>query len=1140
MSRNLWILVCVAFAAALAGLALFLTNEAPQRRAVDAPSEVRASDPAPGVETQAQLASAHEDAPRAVAPETKPEARETVDDSELASALWVTGRIVFPPNTPLDEEVWVVARGRKFEKRPLHRAKVERDGSFRVAFAPKSKKSSLALEAHYLYLEEPCSLTPAEPPQELVLKPKVGGRIRGVAQLAAPRTELVQRARGAPVRVNGWDPSGMDRGMVEPRTVKLDDALAFDLGGLAPLLHWNLQIDPPDMADAERSDLRVEAGKTLELEVELHEGASAAGVVLDDDGKPLTGAKMLVQYAMRSSMGKHESDAEGRVSMSGLTPGALKISASKSGYVTKELDLGTVKDGDRHERLEWRLSRGLSISGRVTWPDGSPAAGASVAAKTEGDERGFFREREPVKANDDGAFELRGLEAGSYEITASARREEKDAAAVTEAAASADAEAKSSDSADTPAPKKKARRARGPTWTVTRPAIAAGTQALALVLDSGLALSGRVVDDSGAPRTKFTIVATPAGDQPWEREWDKRRSRSFESQDGSFLLEGLSRGRWAIVANVDALSSREELVDLPLSGTQPAFTVPRSCVLHGVVRDASGAPAADARVRRIESGESSSAFGFGDDKRKGTDWAACDAEGRFRFDALPAGITQLVAIGPNAADSAPLEVRALPGENAPVQLTLRNGGTIRGVVLGKDGRPQAGRTVGAWRQETSASRNSGATTDADGRYSIEHAAPGRWSLHVRPTEEEITQSNGRFSGGFETRSIEVVDGATVEVNFGGVEKDAVLVRGLVTRAGKPLANTYVNAWAQVPAGGERPRSARGTAGDDGRYELHLPTMGKWTITFTTEGGGALSRELEIAAGPAATLDVEFPNLALRGRVVDREGQPVSGLYVRASPAEQVARGDGPTSSANVQSAADGSFVLDALAPGTYDVSAQAAGGPTSDQRWGRTQRRGVVLPADGRAPELVLVVDRAGRVTGTVVGIGGAPQGRARVSLQPLDPAGDARGGQATADEAGRFALGGLAPGTYVARAAHESGVTREPRRIEVRAGEKSEVQLVLQPGGTVLVAIVDSTGKHVGGWCRFTDERGGEVPQVGNTNVVPDPSGGAPSYVYGPFAPGRYRVSTANAAGVEASGEVTVSAGAQATLTLTLATESR
>src|SRR5262245_33255956 len=80
-----------------------------ERVSVSAPaaeSGGRAAPSAAVLESPAPVAAG----PAEPAPAAKRLALATVDDSELADAIWIEGRVTFPPGTPLGETVEVVAR----------------------------------------------------------------------------------------------------------------------------------------------------------------------------------------------------------------------------------------------------------------------------------------------------------------------------------------------------------------------------------------------------------------------------------------------------------------------------------------------------------------------------------------------------------------------------------------------------------------------------------------------------------------------------------------------------------------------------------------------------------------------------------------------------------------------------------------------------------------------------------------------------------------------------------------------------------------------------------------------------------------------------------------------------------------------
>src|SRR5262249_48878445 len=85
----------------------------------------------------------------------------------------------------------------------------------------------------------------------------------------------------------------------------------------------------------------------------------------------------------------------------------------KDGYAPTSLPVGDLADGAVRTDLKLVLGRGLSISGRVQWPDGKPAAGCSVDAdftvKLSDRYHSTLDEHRSCKSGDDGSFTLAGL-----------------------------------------------------------------------------------------------------------------------------------------------------------------------------------------------------------------------------------------------------------------------------------------------------------------------------------------------------------------------------------------------------------------------------------------------------------------------------------------------------------------------------------------------------------------------------------------------------------------------------------------------------------------------------------------------------------------------------------------------------------
>lgn len=184
---------------------------------------------------------------------------------------------------------------------------------------------------------------------------------------------------------------------------------------------------------------------------------------------------------------------------------------------------------------------------------------------------------------------------------------------------------------------------------------------------------------------------------------------------------------------------------------------------------------------------------------------------------------------------------------------------------------------------------------------------------------------------------------------------------------------------------------------------------------------------EMAVGEAATLSV---------LVTDEENRPIPGAAI-ATNIDQV-----PAGARKAVTGPDGRAIIEGL-PGGKKVSVRASGELTS------IPGTKVVELEAGTTAETVIVLKEGGAVTGTVLGPGGGPVGvpyrvevlQADGNRRPL-PAGVSRGltfpGR---KQAGRdfkaddriFTIGGLNPGTYVARGTAEATSTRFPSRSRSR-----------------------------------------------------------------------------------------------------------
>lgn len=347
----------------------------------------------------------------------------------------------------------------------------------------------------------------------------------------------------------------------------------------------------------------------------------------------------------------------------------------------------------------------------------------------------------------------------------------------------------------------------------------------------------------------------------------------------------------------------------------------------------------------------------------------------------------------------------------------------------------------------------------DGGFRFEPPAEGRWLLAAvtapgfLPFAPEWGHSpvqldavRGRHVHGIELHLVpaleltgRVVDGegapvAGAEVRLLGAAGEAALV---------PIADRFVS-----DAQGAFRFAAPEGAVLEARKEGHLP--GRAEVDVTAMVNGRVTVELgpeHRALGPAAPVE---------GRVVARGGIPIPGALVTAAPERRFGAVGVP--SAQAVTAADGSFTLAALDPGSYRVTARAEGRAPAAARH--------VEPG---ARDLLLELAEGGRLRGCVHdAASGAPvapftvmvfERRSALRLVPQRT-------RSVVDPSGCYALDDLLPGPAAVVISAPGHAPSPERAVDIPAtGEEAVADAALEPGGR-LTGVVrdDETGAPLPG----------------------------------------------------------------------------
>lgn len=548
------------------------------------------------------------------------------------------------------------------------------------------------------------------------------------------------------------------------------------------------------------------------------------------------------------------------------------------------------------------------------------------------------------------------------------------------------------------------------------------------------------------------------------------------AHEGSFTFEDLPRGFvrvWARAPGRPAAHSpvltlngvKEPAVELRLREARPEELV------RGRVRDAEGAPAAGAHVEALR--EESPAPHFGDDPDAFR--ARCDDQGRFALLVEPGALLRIAAESESGARSA--ELRA-PSGAAGLELTLASRPRRRLVARDPAGEPIERLGIEVF------DRASGLRL-----LRIPRAKPGL--LEHRFELPSLAYELRLEALGFAPLRIGPLDPRErepLEVQLA----PSSLVRGRLQAAGEPLPGARVTLLAATPqaewhAFAEPVRAGAPFAriverrlrwalcDERGEFAIQGPPPARaW---FRVEAAGLGTRTLgPFALGTRAEeLSLELPGTgSIAGWVLVDPGRSPAGLLVGASC------GDGRVASA--RAGADGSFCIDGLAPGAWQVRALARDLAPEEEarallgegvRMAGEPRWDVLLAAGERARfDLDLRSAALARVEGRLA-LGAATIGPWIARLH-----GPAQGGarplaEAVVDVDGRFELEAPAPGEHllVLERVHERRARIE-QEVELSRGglawscalETSEVELATLVGEEVALRARTYRGELPGG----------------------------------------------------------------------------
>ena len=401
------------------------------------------------------------------------------------------------------------------------------------------------------------------------------------------------------------------------------------------------------------------------------------------------------------------------------------------------------------------------------------------------------------------------------------------------------------------------------------------TENIEIQLEAPGIISGRVLNSSGEPilNGKVRIQFLMSGDSTSLSREDYsmlgilHRARPAKTDEsGEFVLRGLPQGALASLEVLAPKYARVKHIGVPVGVEGLEFRLKREGRIEGRLTYAdTGAPVTDATVAVR-----------GTDLSHGRGEAHVDENGVFVVKNLPRGVYDLfLGVVPHGW-TAVSKGRILVTEGQTVfdvDLSLIRCGVITGRVVDTDtGEPIANHSVflhdAAYPE--SLGRCHSAATDETGVYHI-NAAPGRALVFTRAPRNY--EDVGEVS-----RSVHVVEGETVTVDFQFAKGIELVIRTL-TKAGKPIAGAWVTeGWARVMAEG-------GKSNELGEYTLHGHQAGQLLLLKAEHVERQLHGTAEMEVQPGKTVEIRmerYEQVEVSGRVVNKDGEPISGVTILLS------------------------------------------------------------------------------------------------------------------------------------------------------------------------------------------------------------------------------------------------------------------
>jgi len=581
-------------------------------------------------------------------------------------------------------------------------------------------------------------------------------------------------------------------------------------------------------------------------------------------------------------------------------------------------------------------------------------------------------------------------------------------------------------------------------------------------VETGAKLTGRVTGPDGSALAGVSVRTDPMAGGGRVMRFDATDTSATTDPNGEYTIDTLEPGEKTFTFSRSGYIAQQKTVTIA-AGKDSRLDAQMSTGLRvtGFVVTDSGAPVADADVRAMSASEMDGGRG-GRSDGNGAFTIEGLAPGHYTFNAAKNGYTTGIVRDVDIASS------------GPVRITLKNGGVITGHVNGLTPQELEQTTVYANGSGNFGGPMGGSTApvDSGGNFRIEGAPSGTVRISAR--------TGAMFGGSSKSaapKTVELEPGGTAQVDIDF--KSSTVIRGRVTRNGAAVPNAQV---MFIPRGGRSQTSASASADADGRYELSGLDDGTYTVqAVDMERLNPFATQYDVHG--SGTFDITIKTVTLRGHVVDAADARAladASIELRPSTGQTIFGGRGG------QTDAAGNFVIENIASGTYQITADKPG-------YGHESRQLIV--GDSMPEDVQFRLSPSDGITIRAIDVRDNTPLTVNV-LRVVDAQGNDLPTGMNMFNSSEVVKLALAPGTYRVTVSARNYASQT-----IAMSSPSQQTVRFSPGGTLILHSHSSETRHF----RLTDQSG-TVAGVNpiNQGIQTLPPGTLPLQN---MAPGRYRL---------------------------------